>query len=65
MKKKLVMIGNGMAGVRTIEEILKIYHQINSKLLFLDKSHTQTTTALNYPISFKGIQTLKRLLSIL
>ena len=33
VKQKLVMIGNGMAGVRTLEE------------LFLAPNHTPTTTA--------------------
>jgi len=26
MKQKLVLIGNGMAGIRTLEELLKLQH---------------------------------------
>ena len=45
MKKRLVMIGNGMAGIRCMEEILK--HDCDSyEITILEMNHTQTIIAL-------------------
>lgn len=38
-KKKLVMIGNGMAGVRTIEELLKLTPDVFDITIFGDEPH--------------------------
>ena len=38
-KKKLVMIGNGMAGVRTIEELLKFEPNAYEISIFGDEPH--------------------------
>jgi nitrite reductase (NADH) large subunit len=38
-KKNLVMIGNGMAGVRTIEEILKFSPEAFKITIFGDEPH--------------------------
>ncbi len=37
MKEKLVMIGNGMAGMRTIEELLKINPDLYDITVFGDE----------------------------
>lgn len=39
MKKKLVMIGNGMAGVRVVEEILKINPNLYEIVIFGKEPH--------------------------
>ncbi|MEH7441925.1 nitrite reductase large subunit NirB [Bacillus sp. JJ1122] len=39
-KKKLVMIGNGMAGVRTIEELLKLNREAYEIAIFGNEPHT-------------------------
>ena len=44
-KQKLVMIGNGMAGLRTIEEILERSQ--------LGKNLIRTITELCYPIFYR------------
>lgn len=45
MKKRLVMIGNGMAGIRCMEEILK--HDSDSyEITILEMNLIQTTTVL-------------------
>ena len=38
-KKKLVLIGNGMAGVRAIEEILKISNELFDITIFGSEPH--------------------------
>ena len=43
-KSKLVMVGNGMAGVRTIEEMLKVAPDLYD-ITVLARSRTPTTTA--------------------
>lgn len=45
MKEKLVLIGNGMAGVRTLEELLKLAPEKYDITVFGDEP-TVTTTAL-------------------
>lgn len=45
MKKRLVMIGNGMAGIRCMEEILKHDSDSYEITIFGDEPH-QTTIAL-------------------
>ncbi len=41
MKKlKLVMIGNGMAGVRTLEELLKLSNELYDITVFGAEPHT-------------------------
>jgi hypothetical protein len=51
MKKlKLVMVGNGMAGVRTLEELLKIAPDIYDITVFGALNLTQTTTAFCCPL---------------
>ena len=38
-KSKLVMVGNGMAGVRTIEELLKVAHNLYDITVFGAEPH--------------------------
>ena len=38
-KSKLVMVGNGMAGVRTIEELLKIAPDLHDVTVFGAEPH--------------------------
>ena len=46
MKKlKLVMVGNGMAGVRTIEELLKVAPDLYEAELFYLRRHEWALTA--------------------
>jgi NAD(P)H-nitrite reductase large subunit len=39
MKEKLVLIGNGMAGIRTIEELLKLAPEKYDITVFGDEPH--------------------------
>jgi nitrite reductase (NADH) large subunit len=39
MKEKLVLIGNGMAGIRTIEELLKLAPQLYDITVFGAEPH--------------------------
>lgn len=60
MKKKLVMIGNGMAGVRTIEEILKISPEKFDMTIFGQEPHPnynriQLSTVLQGETTLKDI----------
>lgn len=59
-KKKLVMMGNGMAGVRTIEEILKVAHNAFEITIFGNEPHPnynriQLSTLLQGDTSFPEI----------
>ena len=58
MKKRLVMIGNGMAGIRCMEEILK--HDSDSyEITILEMNRIQTTTALCFLMFYKAKQICK------
>ena len=43
-KQKLVMIGNGMAGVRTIEELLKLDPNLYDITIFGSEPHSSRRT---------------------
>ena len=47
-KPRLVLIGNGMAGVRTVEELLKISPDHYDITIF-GPNRTRTTTASSFP----------------
>ena len=50
MKKlKLVMVGNGMAGVRTLEELLKIAPDLYDITVFGAEPHPTTTASCSRP----------------
>ena len=51
-KQKLVMIGNGMAGLRTIEEILE-RSQSQFDITIIEKNLIRTITELCYPIFYR------------
>lgn len=52
MKKlKLVMIGNGMAGVRTLEELLKLSNELYDITVFGAEPHTNYNRILLSPCS--------------
>ena len=51
-KQKLVMIGNGMAGLRTIEEILE-RSQSQFDITIIGKNLIRTITELCYPIFYR------------
>ena len=58
MKKlRLVMVGNGMAGVRTIEELLKITPELYDITVFGDEPHPNYNRILLSPV-LAGEQTL-------
>ena len=62
MKKlKLVMIGNGMAGVRTIEELLKIAPDLYDICIFGSESHPNYNRILLSPV-LSGEQTLDQII---
>jgi NAD(P)H-nitrite reductase large subunit len=44
-KMKLVMVGNGMAGVRTLEELLKIAPELYDITVFGAEPHPTTTAS--------------------
>ena len=51
MKKlKLVMIGNGMAGVRTLEELLKLCTELYDITVFGAEPHTNYNRILLSPV---------------
>src|SRR5690606_30139289 len=51
MKKlKLVMIGNGMAGVRTLEELLKLTHELYDITVFGAEPHPNYNRILLSPV---------------
>ena len=57
MKQKLVMVGNGMAGVRTIEELLKIAPDLYEITVFGAEPHPNYNRILLSPV-LSGEQTL-------
>lgn len=60
-KKRLVLVGNGMAGVRAIEEILKISNEEFQITIFGKPNRTQTITGFFFPKCFKEIRMLRTL----
>ncbi|MEW8523299.1 MAG: nitrite reductase large subunit NirB [Candidatus Thiodiazotropha endolucinida] len=51
MKQKLVLIGNGMAGIRTIEELLKLDESANYEItVFGEEPHTNYNRILLSPV---------------
>lgn len=56
-KSKLVMVGNGMAGVRTIEELLKIAPELYDVTVFGAEPHPNYNRILLSPV-LAGEQTL-------
>ena len=56
-KMKLVMVGNGMAGVRTLEELLKIAPELYDITVFGAAPHPNSTRILRSPV-LAGEQTL-------
>ena len=56
-KRKLVMVGNGMAGVRTIEELLKVSPELYDITVFGAEPHPNYNRILLSPV-LAGEQTL-------
>jgi nitrite reductase (NADH) large subunit len=56
-KSKLVMIGNGMAGVRTLEELLKVAPELYDITVFGAEPHPNYNRILLSPV-LAGEQTL-------
>jgi len=56
-KAKLVVIGNGMAGVRTIEELLKVAPKLYDVTVFGAEPHPNYNRILLSPV-LAGEQTL-------
>ena len=61
-KKKLVMVGNGMAGVRTLEELLKIApdlgtEQLDDIVFVVRESGIAGVIATNTTVSREGLHT--------
>ena len=61
MKSKLVMIGNGMAGVRTIEELLKIAPELYDITVFGAEPHPNYNRILLSPV-LAGEQTIDEII---
>jgi nitrite reductase (NADH) large subunit len=59
-KQKLVMIGNGMAGVRTIEELLKLNSELYDITIFGAEPHPNYNRILLSPV-LAGEQTLEQI----
>ena len=59
-KMKLVMIGNGMAGVRTLEELLKIAPDLYDISVFGAEPHPNYNRILLSPV-LAGEQTLEEI----
>jgi nitrite reductase (NADH) large subunit len=57
MKQRLVMVGNGMAGVRTLEELLKIAPDLYDITVFGAEPHPNYNRILLSPV-LAGEQTL-------
>lgn len=57
-KKKLVLIGNGMAGIRTIEEIIKLLPD-QFEITVFGKEPYPTITGFSYQKCYKAIRKLK------
>ena len=51
-KSKLVMVGNGMAGVRTIEELLKVAPDLYDITVFGAEPHPNYSRPLSVKSSF-------------
>ena len=60
-KQKLVMIGNGMAGVRTIEELLKLNSELYDITIFGAEPHPNYNRILLSPV-LAGEQTLEQII---
>ena len=60
-KQKLVMVGNGMAGVRTIEELLKIAPELYDITVFGTEPHPNYNRILLSPV-LAGEQTLEEII---
>src|SRR2546427_2867499 len=60
-KMKLVMIGNGMAGVRTLEELLKIAPDLYDITVFGAERHANYNRILLSPV-LAGEQTLPEIM---
>ena len=60
-KSKLVMIGNGMAGVRTLEELLKIAPEFNDITVFGAEPHPNYNRILLSPV-LAGEQTIDEII---
>ncbi|HET8749100.1 MAG TPA: FAD-dependent oxidoreductase, partial [Ramlibacter sp.] len=56
-KTRLVMVGNGMAGVRTLEELLKIQPELHEIAVFGAEPHPNYNRILLSPV-LAGEQTL-------
>ncbi len=50
MREKLVLIGNGMAGIRTLEELLKVAPDLYDITVFGDEPHTNYNRILLSPV---------------
>ena len=60
-KQKLVMIGNGMAGVRTIEELLKLDPSLYDITIFGSEPHPNYNRILLSPV-LAGEQTIEQII---
>ena len=60
-KMKLVMVGNGMAGVRTLEELLKIAPDLYDVTVFGAEPHPNYNRILLSPV-LAGEQTLDQII---
>src|ERR1700716_582415 len=61
MKPRLVMVGNGMAGVRTLEELLKIAPDLYEMTVFGAEPHPNYNRILLSPV-LAGEQTLDQII---
>ncbi|MBZ0094249.1 MAG: hypothetical protein K8H75_02565, partial [Sulfuricella sp.] len=57
-KMKLIMVGNGMAGVRTLEELLKISPDLYDITVFGAESHANYNRIMLSPV-LAGEQTIQ------
>src|SRR5437764_4248481 len=60
-KPRLVMVGNGMAGVRTLEELLKLAPDAYDVTVFGDEPHANYNRILLSPV-LAGEQTLQEIM---
>jgi len=60
-KTKLVLIGNGMAGVRTLEELLKIAPELHDITVFGAEPHPNYNRILLSPV-LAGEQTIDEII---
>ncbi len=61
MRQKLVLVGNGMAGVRTIEELLKIAPDLHDITIFGSEPHGNYNRILLSPV-LAGEQTIEQIM---